>query len=210
MRRSQRLIAAAVLISLSGVLAGCVGQPEQLGIRPTAGFSRHQEKAAGRTQAGIPRRRAGPRTGRAEGIVQGLGAGTDRSAERPAAAAAAPPPGAPKSKHAKSKGNPPARGRRLPDAAAAEDGSAAAAPPGSQAQENRAPAHHRAAAGSADGAAGAFRSTGAAAATIRRAIPGADAERYLHALDFGFHPIEARHDSMIRGYVTADKSAQSA
>ncbi len=110
-----------------------------------------------------------------------------------AAAAPTPPPEEPKSKHAsksRGKGKPPATAATEPaaapdsDAAAEEDGTRRRAA-GSQTEEDRPQAHHRAAARSdriATGAAGPVRAERAAAATIGGAIPGAAAERYVHAL----------------------------
>ena len=46
MRRSQRLIAAVVLISLSGVLAGCSSGGGSFDPTDLMDWSRHQEKAA--------------------------------------------------------------------------------------------------------------------------------------------------------------------
>ena len=82
MRRSQRLIAATVAVALSSVLAGCWRRHEQFRSDRSARLPRHQEEAAGRAQAGVPRGRAGPRAGRAEGFVQGSATAADRPAER--------------------------------------------------------------------------------------------------------------------------------
>ena len=194
MRRSQRLIAAAVVIALSGALAGC-GGGGMSNFDPirSARLPRHQEEAAGRTQAGVPRRRAGPRAGRAEGSVQGLAPGADRPAERRrAAAAAAPPPEEPKSKRPR---NPEAASSRQPQRRAGASlplppipmprRRKRAAPPRRRRRRSRrrscaaAPPRRRPI--SRPAAIGAARAVHAA---IRLAVPGADAERQLLALNF--------------------------
>ena len=92
MRRSQRLIAAAVLIAFSSVLAGCSSSfGSNFDPTRSARLPRHQEEAARRAQAGLPRRRARPRAGRAEGIVQGRASSSDPNAQSPRRAAAAAP-----------------------------------------------------------------------------------------------------------------------
>ena len=70
-----------------------------------------------------------------------------------------------------------------PDAAPVDEGGTAAAPPAPKPKKDRAQAHHRPAGGSAgrpvDVAC-------AGPATIRRTVPGPDAERHFHALSFSF------------------------
>ena len=186
MRRPQRLIAATILIALSSALAGCGSMGKFRSFRP-ARLPRHQEEAAGRTQAGFPRRRAGPRAGRAEGSLQGLAPAADRRAEcagdRCAAAAAAAGAEIEGLEVQGQAGGCPQRCARTaaadPDAAPEEEGGTAAAPPGAAAQEDRAQAHHRAAA-RAGSSIGRARDIDA---TIRRTVPGADAERFVHALN---------------------------
>ena len=95
----------------------------------SARLPRHQEEAARRPQAGVPRRRAGPRAGRAEGPLQGLPS-AGRRPER-TGCGCLPPAEEPKSKRgAKAKGKQAAAPAAAdPDAAPEEEGSTAAAPP---------------------------------------------------------------------------------
>ena len=126
MRRSQRLIAATVLIALSGALAGCSSvynwDPTDM-----LDFLDTKKKLPGERKpvfpAGVP--------GLEQGVPKELYKGSaqeqiDQQNAQAVAAASAAPAGAPKSKHAKSKDKQPAA---APDAASAEDGGANAAPP---------------------------------------------------------------------------------
>ena len=132
MRRSQRLIAAAVLIALSGALAGCSSlynwDPTDL-----LDFLDTKKKLPGERKPvfpdGVP--------GLEQGVPKELYKGNveqqqqDQDAQA-AAAAAAPPPEEPKPKHAaKSKGKANSRPRPPPSPTPPpqEDGSTAAAPP---------------------------------------------------------------------------------
>ena len=96
-----------------------------------------------------------------------------------AATAAAPPPAEPRSKRGAKGPQAAAPTAADPDAAPEEEGSTAAAAAGAQAPEDRAQAHHRAAARSIGG-------TRTGSAAIRLAVPGADAERFVHALTSSF------------------------
>jgi hypothetical protein len=130
MHRSQRLIAAAVLISLSGVLAGCSDSLDKLtSWDPTdyLDFLDTKKKIPGERKPvspdGVP--------GLEQGVPKQLYKGSaqeriDQQNAQAAAAASAPPAGASKSKQAKSKSKPPATAE---NAAPEEDGSTAAAPP---------------------------------------------------------------------------------
>ena len=127
MRRSQRLIATAVVIALSGALAGCAGGLSSFDPSDLLDFLDTKKKLPGERKPvfpdGVP--------GLEQGVPKELYKGSrqeqiDQQNAQAAAAASAPPPGAPKSKHAKSKSNPPAT---APDTASAEDGGANAAPP---------------------------------------------------------------------------------
>jgi hypothetical protein len=130
MRRSQRLIAAAVLISLSGVLAGCADSMSKLSDwDPTdmLDFLDTKKKIPGERKPVFPEGVPGLEQGVPKQMYKGSAQEQiDQQNAQAAAAASAPPPGAPKSKHAKSKSNPPAA---APDAASGEDGGANAAPP---------------------------------------------------------------------------------
>jgi hypothetical protein len=141
MRRPQRLIALAVLIALSGALAGCGGgglssfDPSDL-----LDFLDTKKKLPGERKPvfpdGVP--------GLEQGVPNNLYKGSrqeqidQQNAEAAAAAAAPPPPQEPKSKRgAKGKQSAPTGRASAPDAAQApdpdaapeEEGSTAAAPP---------------------------------------------------------------------------------
>jgi hypothetical protein len=127
MRRSQRLIAAAVLISLSGALAGCSDSLTNWDPTDMLDFLDTKKKIPGERKPVFPEGVPGLEQGVPKQLYKGSAQEQiDQQNAQAAAAASAPPPGAPKSKHAKSKSNPPAA---APDAAAAEDGGANAAPP---------------------------------------------------------------------------------
>jgi hypothetical protein len=129
MRRPQRLIAAAILVALSGALAGCGGGG--LGnFDPTdmLDFLDTKKKLPGERKPvfpeGVP--------GLEQGVPKDLYRGANQQVDDPnAVAAAAPPPEEPKSKRgAKSKGKQAAAPAAAdPDAAPEEEGSTAAAPP---------------------------------------------------------------------------------
>ena len=129
MRRPQRLIAAAILVALSGALAGCGGgglgnfDPSDM-----LDFLDTKKKLPGERKPvfpeGVP--------GLEQGVPKDLYKGSRQQVEDPNAQAAAPPPvEEPKSKRgAKSKGKQAAAPAAAdPDAAPEEDGSTAAAPP---------------------------------------------------------------------------------
>ena len=129
MRRPQRLIAAAVLVALSGALAGCGGgglgnfDPSDL-----LDFLDTKKKLPGDRKPvfpeGVP--------GLEQGVPKDLYKGSRQQVDDPNAQAAAPPPAEePKSKRgAKAKGKQAAAPAAAdPDAAPEEEGSTAAAPP---------------------------------------------------------------------------------
>jgi hypothetical protein len=127
MRRSQRLIAAAVLISLSGALAGCSDSLSNWDPTDMLDFLDTKKKIPGERKPVFPEGVPGLEQGVPKQLYKGSAQEQiDQQNAQAAAAASAPPPGAPKSKHAKSKSNPPAA---APDAASGEDGGANAAPP---------------------------------------------------------------------------------
>jgi hypothetical protein len=125
MRRSQRLIAAAVLISLSGVLAGCADSLSKLSDwDPTdmLDFLDTKKKIPGERKPVFPEGVPGLEQGVPKQMYKGS-AQEQIDQQNAQAAAASAAAAAPKSKQAKSKSKqPPA------DAASAEDGGANAAP----------------------------------------------------------------------------------
>ena len=129
MRRSQRLIAAAVLISLCTVLAGCSGSMSSFDPSDLLDWLDTKKKLPGERKPVFPEGVPGLEQGVPKQLYKGSAQEQiDQQNAQAAAAASAPPPTAPKSKHAKSKSNPPAAAA-APDAASAEDGGANAAPP---------------------------------------------------------------------------------
>src|SRR6188472_3592216 len=161
MRRPQRLIAAAILVALSGALAGCGGgglgnfDPSDL-----LDFLDTKKKLPGERKPVFPEGVPGLEQGVPNDLYRGARQQDDPNAQ--AAAAVPPPVGEPKSKRgAKAKGK---------QAAARADRAA-----GTQAGQDHAQAHHRAASRSLDRASTLF-------AAVGFAVPGADAERHFHAL----------------------------
>jgi hypothetical protein len=133
MRRSQRLIAAAVLIALSGALAGCSSwDPTDL-----LDFLDTKKKLPGERKAVFPEGVPGLEQGVPKELYKGSAQERlDQQNAQAAATAAAPPPEEPKSKRtAKGKNKPPATAATepaaAPDAEAApeDEGGTAAAPP---------------------------------------------------------------------------------
>jgi len=135
MSRSQRLIAATVLIALSSALAGCSSlyswDPSDL-----LDFMDTKKKLPGERKPVFPDGVPGLEQGVPKDLYKGNVEQQQQDQAAQAAAAAAPPPEEPKSKQAaKSRGKhkPPATASTAPaadpDAAPEEDGSTAAAPP---------------------------------------------------------------------------------
>jgi hypothetical protein len=129
MRRPQRLIAAAVLIALSSVLAGC-GSMGNFDPTDLLDFLDTKKKLPGERKPvfpeGVP--------GLEQGVPKDLYKGARQQVDDPnaQAAAVAPPPEEPKTKRgAKSRGKQAAATTSAvdPDAAPEEEGSTAAAPP---------------------------------------------------------------------------------
>ena len=139
MRRSQRLIAATVLIALSGALGGCSSGMSNFDPSDLLDFLDTKKKLPGERKPvfpdGVP--------GLEQGVPKELYKGSrqeqiDQNNAQAAAAASAAPAEDPKSKRgAKGKGKQPAASRAPapdaaapdPDAAPEEEGSTAAAPP---------------------------------------------------------------------------------
>ena len=137
MRRSQRLIAAAVLIALSGALAGCSSSLSNFDPSDLLDFLDTKKKLPGERKPVFPDGVPGLEQGVPKQLYKGSAQERlDQQNAQAAAAASAPPPEQPKSKHAaKSKGKPPATASTAPtaapdpDAAPEEEGSTSAAPP---------------------------------------------------------------------------------
>jgi hypothetical protein len=135
MRRSQRLIAASVLIALSGALAGCSGGLSSFDPSDLLDFLDTKKKLPGERKPvfpdGVP--------GLEQGVPKDLYKGSqqeriDQQNAGAATAAAAPPPEPPKSKRAAkgSKSKQPAAEPAAavdPDAAPVDEGGTDAAPP---------------------------------------------------------------------------------
>ena len=128
MRRPQRLIATAVLIALSGALAGC-GSTGSFDPSDLLDFLDTKKKLPGDRKAVFPEGVPGLEQGVPKDLYRGARQQDDPNAQ--AAAAAAAPAEEPKSKRgAKSKGKQAAAPAAVdPDAAPDEEGSTAAAPP---------------------------------------------------------------------------------
>ena len=130
MRRAQRLIAVALVIALSGALAGCSGGGFS-SFDPTdwLDFLDTKKKLEGERKPVFPDGVPGLEQGVPKQLYKGASQqqiDADNARARAAAAAAATPVAEPKSKRAKSKdGKPPATA----GTAAVEDGSTAEAPP---------------------------------------------------------------------------------
>ena len=130
MRRPQRLIATAVLIALSGALAGC-GSTGNFDPSDLLDFLDTKKKLPGERKPVFPEGVPGLEQGVPKDLYKGARQVDDPNAQ--AAAAAPPPAEEPKSKRgAKSKGKQAAAPAAAPadaDAAPDEEGSTAAAPP---------------------------------------------------------------------------------
>ena len=127
MRRPQRLIATAVLIALSGALAGC-GSTAGFDPSDLLDFLDTKKKLPGDRKPVFPEGVPGLEQGVPKDLYRGARQQDDPNAQ---AAAAAAPAEEPKSKRgAKSKGKQAAAPAAVdPDAAPEEEGSTAAAPP---------------------------------------------------------------------------------
>jgi hypothetical protein len=142
MRRSQRLIAAAIVIALSGVLGGCSSGMSNFDPSDLLDFLDTKKKLPGERKPVFPEGVPGLEQGVPKELYKGSRQEQIDQQNAQAAAASAPPPEDPKSKRAaKGKGKQPAAASRAPapdaaqnaaadpDAAPEEDGSTAAAPP---------------------------------------------------------------------------------
>jgi hypothetical protein len=137
MRRSQRLIAASVLVALSGALAGCSSGLSNWDPSDLLDFLDTKKKLPGERKPVFPDGVPGLEQGVPKELYKGSAQEQlDQQNAQAAAATATPPPEEPKSKRAaKSKAKQPATASADPaaapeaDAAPEEDGSTAAAPP---------------------------------------------------------------------------------
>jgi hypothetical protein len=134
MRRSQRLIATAVVIALSGVLAGCAGGMSSFDPSDLLDFLDTKKKLPGERKPVFPEGVPGLEQGVPKDLYKG--SRQEQLDQQNAAAAAAPPAEEPKSKRGAkaAKGKQPATASRAPEPAAdadapVEEGSTAAAPP---------------------------------------------------------------------------------
>jgi len=136
MRRPQRLIAAAVLVALSGALAGCGGgglgnfDPSDL-----LDFLDTKKKLPGERKPVFPDGVPGLDQGVPKDLYKGARQQQVDDPNAQAAAAAAPPPAEPKSKRGAKGKQAAAPAAAEPDAAPEEEGSTAAAPPAPKPQK---------------------------------------------------------------------------
>jgi hypothetical protein len=130
MRRSQRLIAAAVLIAISGALAGCSGGISSWDPSDMLDWLDTKKKLPGDRKPVFPEGVPGLEQGVPKELYKGASQEQiDQQNAQAAAAAAAPPPQEAKPKRvAKSKSKPPATASTDPAASADEDATAAAPP----------------------------------------------------------------------------------
>jgi hypothetical protein len=143
MRRSQRLIAASVLIALSGALAGCSSGLSSWDPTDLLDFLDTKKKLPGERKPVFPEGVPGLEQGVPKDLYKGSAQERlDQQNAQATATASAPPPEEPKSKQAaksRGKGKQPATASTAPaqdpaaapdpDAAPQEEGSTAAAPP---------------------------------------------------------------------------------
>lgn len=136
MRRPQRLIAAAVLVALSGALAGCGGggigsfDPTDM-----LDFLDTKKKLPGERKPVFPDGVPGLDQGVPKELYKGAHQQQLDEQNAQAAAAAAPPPAEPRSKGGAKGKQAAAPTAADPDAAPEEDGSTAAAPPAPKPQK---------------------------------------------------------------------------
>jgi hypothetical protein len=130
MRCSQRLIAAAVLIAISGALAGCSGSMSSWDPSDMLDWLDTKKKLQGERKPVFPDGVPGLEQGVPKELYKGASQEQiDQQNAQAAAAAAAPPPQDAKPKRtAKSKSKPPETANTDPAASADEDATAAAPP----------------------------------------------------------------------------------
>lgn len=135
MRRPQRLIATAIIVALSGALAGCAGGINSFDPSDLLDFLDTKKKLPGERKPVFPEGVPGLEQGVPRSLYKGSQQELIDQQNAEAAAAAAPPAEEPQ-RGARSRGRP-VTASRAPeraaapdaDAAAEEDGSTAAAPP---------------------------------------------------------------------------------
>ena len=194
MRRSQRLIASCRRSSrLSGALAGCAGGMSSFDPSDMLDFLDTKKKLPGERKPVFPEGVPGLEQGVPKDLYKGSRQEQvdQQNAEAAAAAAAPPPRSRNRSEAAKSQGQAAGDGQpgacagpaaaADPDAAPEEEGSTAAAPPAPKPAKI---VRRRTTAPPPDAAAPA--QPAPSHATICFAVPGANAERHLHALIFRF------------------------
>src|SRR5258708_24569931 len=131
--RSQRLIAAAIVVALSGVLAGCSSGLSNWDPTDLLDFLDTKKKLPGERKPVFPEGVPGLEQGVPKELYKG--SRQEQIDQQNAAAAAAPPPEPPKSKKGAKGKPPPAAASPAPAAAAdpdavpEEEGATAAAPP---------------------------------------------------------------------------------
>src|SRR5229473_6345262 len=103
MRRSQRLIAATVLVALSGALAGCTGGFSSFDPTDMLDFLDTKKKLPGDRKPVFPEGVPGLEQGVPKDLYKGARQQQEQQNTETAAAAAAPPLEPPKSTQAKSK-----------------------------------------------------------------------------------------------------------
>jgi hypothetical protein len=131
MRRLQRLIAASVLIALSGAVAGCSSQISSFDPMDWLDFLDTKKKLQGERKPVFPDGVPGLEQGVPKSLYKGAQEDADQNAQAAAAAAAAPPP-APEAKpkrSAKSKARPQPDAASADSSASPEEDTTAAAPP---------------------------------------------------------------------------------
>src|SRR5260370_2045049 len=101
MRRSQRLIAAAVLVTLSGALAGCSGGLSSFDPTDLLDFLDTKKKLPGERKPVFPDGVPGLEQGVPKDLYKGAREQREQQNADTAAAATAPPPEPPKSHQAK-------------------------------------------------------------------------------------------------------------
>jgi hypothetical protein len=128
MRRSQRLIAAAVLIAISGALAGCSGGISSWDPSDMLDWLDTKKKLPGERKPVFPDGVPGLEQGVPKELYKGASQEQIDQQNAQAAAAPPPPPEAKPKRVAKSNSKPPATASTDPAAATDEDATAAAPP----------------------------------------------------------------------------------
>jgi hypothetical protein len=128
MRRLQRLIAASVLMALSGAVAGCSSQVNSFDPMDWFDWLDSKKKLQGERKSVFPEGVPGMEQGVPKSLYKGSQLEADQNAQA-AAAAAPPPPEAKPARGAKSKSKPPSDTATAAPSGAPEEDATAAAPP---------------------------------------------------------------------------------